>query len=286
MVKKQSESDDRFEDIRIFFTNNYDKFHFLEINRKVSKEHVDRLCGKIQEQGFNKHYALKVVANNGVFFITSGQHRFKAAKQAGVEFAYTVVDSSEKESSVLLEHLGGQKDWNLDAILNFYVHNNIKSYKSFDNFVKGFDFPTSIALKIITGMDIETGKPLEQNYMSLFKAGNFNVARPRLKEAEAIADRISDLINSHDGHLKFGKNVAFIRALYLLINHENFSPKRLQQSLRSSPKGFVVQGKWAETLQAMVDIYNGSLKTNTKRIDFPKIFEPLEKTRRRNRYAN
>lgn len=285
MAKKTVETPDEFEDIRVYRTKRYNKFHFLEQNRKVSKEHVAKLAGKIKEKGFNKNYSIKVIEKDGQYYITSGQHRFKGAQEADAEFYYSIIPPDEKETSFLQEHLGSQKDWNLDAVLNFYVHHDKrnKHYKMFDGFVKNFDFPTGIALVLAIGLDIETGKPLQKAYMNEFKEGHFKISKSRVTAAEVCADRITKIIDSDESYRKFAKNSAFVKAMYLLINHENFTPKRLEQALRTSPRGFVVQGKWAETLQAVTDLYNGTLRN--KKIDFPKIFAPLEKARRKNRFS-
>lgn len=283
-MKKRAE--DRYEDVRLFYTTNYDQFGNLKENREVSKSHVNDLAEDMAKDGFNKHYPVVVFEEKNKLYITSGQHRMLAAKKAGVELVYTIIKPDEKQKSILCpEHRGLFLNWDIPGALNYYVQKNIKSYKSFDTFVQSHDFDPRIALQLVIGFDIETGKHLEKDYINQFKAGKFKIARSRLKLADDIAERITDFINSHEGHLRYAKSIAFIRALYLLFNHENFSLKRLQQALRNTPRGFVVQGKWSETLQAMVDIYNGGLKTNSKKIDFPKIFEPLERARRKNRYT-
>jgi len=277
---------DRHEDIRIYWTKEYGKFRFMLINRKASPEHVNRLAEVIQTEGFDKHYAIKVIEEGDELHIAAGQHRFLASKQIEAEFAYTIVEASEEERAVLREHLTPHKDWNPAAVLNYYVHKGIKEYKMFNEFCATYEFPTETSLKILTGLDLEDGKPLEKNYLGLFRGGALKITKVQLKEAETIADDIADIIAVRDEHNRFSKNAAFIRAVYMLIKHENFSSARLQAALKASPRGFVVQGSWKETLEAFTELYNGTLKHKNKRIDFPKIFEALEKARKRNRYRS
>ena len=272
---------DRTENLTICWTKDYDRFAFSPLNRKVRKKQVEVLYNSMLENGFLKWYFLFVIKVEGRFFITSGQHRFLAAKQAEIPFAYVIVDSTEKEVTMIMEHIGKQSAWNMEDVLHFHTERKLQSYIMFQEFVKSYEFPIPVALQLVIGLDPITGKPLQKNYHSTFKNGDFKVSKIRIREAGQIAEQIHGVISSRDEHSKYAKNSTFIKACYVLLQHKDFRKNRLRQALDTSKRGLRVMGGFAETLEHFTDLYNGTLRT--KRIGFPEIMKNLEKRRARAR---
>jgi len=278
-------NNDPYEDLRIYSTKDYSKFVFLDKNRKVSMEHVKNLKNKIIEHGYIKQFPIKVMPAKEGFLITAGQHRFTACKEGKLKIYYTIINPDEEDLSVMAEHNGGFKDWGDGERLHRFIALKNKNYMLLYDLIRAYDFLNiNTALMLLFGLDNETGQPLIKDIKKQFIDGMLKIRPVQTRKAMEHADTISQIIDRRaEDHLRHAKKSSFLRALYLLITHENFDGKKLAKAIDQSDKGLLSQSNWQETLELMVLLYNG--KTRSKVIKFEKLDESLKRKRQQNRYG-
>lgn len=65
------------EPLKVYKTTNYDKFKFVESNRKVSLRHVKEIISEIQRINLTSENPIKVTRSHEIM---EGQHTFRACK--------------------------------------------------------------------------------------------------------------------------------------------------------------------------------------------------------------
>lgn len=282
---------DKYEDLRIYKTKDFDKFTFLTSNRKVAIPHVKNLRKKIEEHGFDKTTPIKVIKSKGGFAITAGQHRFTACKgvneeDEGLEFFYTIIPNKDVDLSIMSDHHGGFKDWNDSERLHRFVVSKNLNYVRMHDLIRTYPEFMNVqnALMMFYGLHPESGHPLARNAKKLFIDGDLKVSNRKLKEAMEQAETISQIIERREAdHSRHAKKTSFIRALYLIINNPKFDSRKFARAMDKSETGLLSQSNWQETLEHMLLIYNGS--TRSKRLEFKKVMDSLTKTRQRQKYG-
>ena len=116
-------------------TKAYSMFKFRGDNRTINTNHVKYLTKKMKEKGWLK---TSTVVVNGSGEIIDGQHRVKAAIEAGVPIRFRVERRAGIEE--ITEMNMGQKNWSPFDHIHKYVALNNENYIKFDQFVK--EFPT------------------------------------------------------------------------------------------------------------------------------------------------
>ena len=102
-------------------TKDYGKFSFMELNRNLSRNHVERL-----KASFNKAYLLAPILVNEFYEIVDGQHRFTAAKEMGLPVRYVVANGYTIDHVKMLNHEG--KNWNVMDHFMSYAKAGLPAY--------------------------------------------------------------------------------------------------------------------------------------------------------------
>ena len=124
-------------------TCDYDKFGFLESNRKPNDAHVDRLVESMKEE-----YLISPITVNENFDIIDGQHRFKAAQKSGLPVRYIVADGYGVEQMKRFNI--NSSNWGKKEYLEHYIKEGYSEYLKFKLFMETYpDFSMGVALSIV-----------------------------------------------------------------------------------------------------------------------------------------
>jgi len=278
---------DSFEDLRVYKTEDFSKFSFLDENRKVNLEYAKTLRKKIEKHGFDKKSPIIVVVRGNKFAITAGQHRFTACKgteeEEGISFYYTVIEKEEVDFSVMSDHNGGFRDWSDRERLHRFVTKKDPNYRKLHDLIRSYPEFLNVAngLLLLYGLDNETGKPKIPNAKKLFVDGELKVSNRQLKTAMESAETISQIIDRREeDHSIQAKSGSFIRALLLLTTNPDFDARKFDKAISKSKSGLIALRTWKDTLEDMLMIYNGNARA-ANRLEFKKIEESIKQTRQR-----
>lgn len=273
-------ADDSYEEMRVYKTKDFSKFSFVKENRNVNPEHVENVKAKIKENGFSKHYPIRVVEQDDKLAIIAGQHRFTASEALDTPFYYTLIDPEEAGAHILLDHNGGYREWTNPERLHRFITLGNANYKMFGDLMRAYKFlSVNSAMTLVFGLDADSGRSLVRDLQKKFKEGTLEVNKKQLQAAFTIAEKISQVVERRKEHKSIAKRPSFIRCMYLLLHHPNFEMTRFRDVIDKSQGGLRLGNKWQESLEGFVLLYNEGIKKN--RIDFPVIFRPLAKARQR-----
>lgn len=91
----------------IYSTRKYDKFSYIEGNRKPTHDHVRQLIGSFSDN--NSLVATRPVLVNDKFQVIDGQHRFEACRALDLPIYYIIGQSATPDSSMPLKWAGSLK---------------------------------------------------------------------------------------------------------------------------------------------------------------------------------
>ena len=100
-------------------TKKYDVFQYVESNRTIDKNHVNKLVNAIQDKNM---LHLNPIIVNELKQVIDGQHRLEAAKQLGY-YIYYIVDNNVGETEI--SRLNAvKKNWKPIDYVNFWATKN------------------------------------------------------------------------------------------------------------------------------------------------------------------
>ena len=142
---------------KVFFeTNDYESFKFFTFNRDVNKTHVKTLKESITERGFCGVILViltDIFDDLPTYYILDGQHRFTAAKELGVEFAFQIigVDTPLELAKYIADVNNSARGWGTNQFLKVWSDMGIKEYVKLLNIEKDTKIQISPLVKIFTG---------------------------------------------------------------------------------------------------------------------------------------
>jgi len=138
MTKKEYNS------LGIYETENYNKFNFINVNRKISREHVNHLKKSILTN--NMLHAKPIVVDQQLNII-DGQHRFIAAKELGVKIYYAIVNGYEED---IISLNANQRSWQTIDYVQYYAKKGINSYINALDLINRYGAGVSNTIEIIS----------------------------------------------------------------------------------------------------------------------------------------
>lgn len=117
---------------KVYRSYDYDQFHTLEENRRLSPTNVALIEKSIEEVG-PMRVPILCTEKDGKLYIADGQHRFAALKNQGKPIDYIIDDVDIKAIQALNR---GQKNWSKGDYIRSYVREGNEDYKRFTEVVK------------------------------------------------------------------------------------------------------------------------------------------------------
>jgi ParB/Sulfiredoxin domain len=207
-------------DTKIYETVDYSKFSFLDGNRNINPNHLNRL-----KESMVNNYLYTIILVNEKYEIIDGQHRFTVIKELGLLLNYIIVKNyGLKEVQVLNINT---KNWSQSDYADGYANLGNLNYQIYLEFKDKYEFNHEVTLCLLNNSSA-CGKDLRNS----FKGGNFIVRN--IVQASDIADKITQIGEFYDGH----KRRTFVFAMIQVLKNPEFvfdnfiaKLKRLQKKM-------------------------------------------------------
>ena len=145
--------------IKIYKTKDYDKFKFLDHNRKTTNNLVLEECITCH----NKLHLNPIIVSKDMEVI-DGQHRLRIAKKNRLEVYYVIDQDPEIETVQKLNT--GRKNWTLQDYLHHYVSLGIKDYIFLEKIIKSSKIPLNKMVVAFSILDKQSIKKFKEGSLS------------------------------------------------------------------------------------------------------------------------
>ena len=217
----------KVKDGQVFYVRkeHFDRFKFLETNRKVYDAQVSRLTGLLKEPRGQRD-PIKI---NKQWEVIDGQHRLEAAKEGGLDAVMVLMQEDATIDDVIVMNTS-QKKWGWQDFLRTHSHSsrpNHKEYKKLKKFMDDYGLNYKVAIWLLSGNNHDYG-------VEDFEEGNFKV-----KEAEE-ATKQATYLKTIKGYKKVDISVfKFTKAFIALQKlHSKDGKKMLISTLMSKLKKY------------------------------------------------
>jgi len=243
MIQKQKQVN------QVFQTKNYGMFKFREDNRILNKTHITKLTEKMVNVGW---ISGSYVVINEKGEIIDGQHRVKAAINAGVPINYTIERKAGFEQIRSLNQ--NQKNWSLADHIHGYVKENNPNYIKLDNFVKEFpEFRVTESLMFLQN----NSNPVHRD---VFESGQFQVKN--IEKGREWAKNIQQLKPFFEKG--YNKSI-FVRALIKIMSKKpDFKFEEFFHKVQLRPGMIHLCGSVELYTEMIEEIYNYRRRTDEK----------------------
>ena len=230
----------------IYITNDYDKFSFIDGNRNVRPNHVEKLCNSFREV----QLGVPLVVDEH-YRIYDGQNRFMAIKSLDLPIYYQIIDRMTLRMLQLLNSCSS--NWTTSQYCNSYCELGHPEYYKYRSFKKKYKFGARESMNLLAGTNA--------NREQIFADGKF-VCKD-YKNAIKRAEMLTEL----KPYVRFYKKREFVNAMVMLFNNRIYDHSRFVRKLKKRPAELTEQGTKTDYLKVVEKIYNwNELKKNKVRL--------------------
>lgn len=224
----------------VYSTKDYNKFKFRGDNRIVKESHVKGLIENMKLRGWEPG-SYVVINEKGE--VIDGQHRVKAAIQAGVAVHYTIEKKAGFETIRNLNR--NQKNWAITDHIHGFVEENNPHYIKLNNFIKEYK-----ELKVTECMML-CKNSFSSVPRSEFESGNFTTRD--MTKAREWGDYIMSLKPFFKGY----NRSIFVRALVkVLSKKQEFKFDKFLHKVQLRPNLIRMCGTVEQYVEMIEEIYN------------------------------
>jgi hypothetical protein len=238
-------------DVVIHKTRDFDKFKFIDGNRKIIKPHLLSLIKSIEDNG----YLFGIIVVNGAFEIIDGQHRFKACKQLDIPFYYVIKKNYGLDEVHTLNQL--TKNWTMDQFMNSYADMGYREYQMYKFFKEKYNFGHAECMSLLSGSTYRVAGPAVKK----FKHGFFKVTN--LTGATNIAEHVYEFAPYYEGF----RRRCFIFALTRMSKVKDYDRKQMIQKVKFQSAKLIDQVSTKDYLLVLEKIYNFKSRNGYIRFD-------------------
>lgn len=261
-----------YEPNRVYKTDNYDAFSFLNENRYVSIQKVSQL-----EVLIKMHGQQAPIHVNEKMQIIDGQHRFHACKNLGVPVEFMIRPGTVAQNALYYNQ--GGSNWKLKDCIDYYAKTGNEHYKILSKWIEGNpDMAPAVLATILRGeltnrymylskdgalISSDVGKHKAGStgigsdvQVGLFKIRDLEGARRRLYQIRAVLDALPT------GKLAKGKVVS---AMIKMMRNEEFKYDQLVLQIKLYPTKIYPVTSTDECVKMFDDLYNYK-KRNERRV--------------------
>lgn len=252
-----------YEPNRVYKTDNYYMFSFLQENRNIVFEKVRQL-----EVLIKAHGQQQPISVNEKMEIIDGQHRFQACKNLGATVEFMIRPGATAQNA--LHHNQGGSNWKLKDRIHYYAETGNEDYKILRDWSEqNADISIAMVASILRGTGENRAMYLTQNgelkslksqralkessyigsdiHVGLFKIRDIESARRRLYCVRSILDALPA------GKVANGKIVS---ALIKIMKNEKFKYDQLVFQIKSYPTKIYPVTTTEECVKMLDDLYN------------------------------
>lgn len=238
------ENDDEEDEIVNYIrrTKNYAKFSMSPYNRAVAEDRKEEIKKAIQDRNLQADNPIAVDEN---FVILSGQGRFLAIKELGLDLYYMFAKDLTIEDIRKMSDIPGV--WSMEDNLNYWVARKQPAYLTLQSFMATYPWLNlSNAAKLI-GKGRMGGKV----YKETFNTGNFNAGN--LVSGIEIAEMLQDFAKWIPG---FYKSHGFVAVFRLICKDPKYDHKRMMHKMETHHSLLTNQALAEQYYALLSDIYN------------------------------
>jgi hypothetical protein len=234
-----------------FSTKDYNKFSFFDENReaRANSKHVSDLVKCLLQHNFLKTQPIKVTKD---FKIVDGQHRFLAAKKAGVEIYYVFDDRDPYK--VMIEANTYVKAWGTKDFIRFSAKRGNKNHEIMINAVTLYGLPV-VVLGIFA---LDDGQEIEMKFRKWLKSEEFVIGDEENFKllCEVYTQFIAIVQRNTSKSLFYIKSERAAKAFKILCSHPDFDKERLLKNMDICPHLIEQQLNVGAYVQMFEKVYN------------------------------
>lgn len=221
-------------------TRDYDKFSFMDANRKQLRGHIEALKKSFIEVG-NLTKAQPILVNEK-FQIIDGQHRFTACKELELPIYYTVVSHLGISHARTINVL--HKIWRIEDFARSYALSGNINYQKYLDLREDYGYNHTITLSYILN-----GQP--KGCFRIFRKGEFVMPDNGDEQAKDRLDKLAEVSSL----IPF-KDEAFASAFLKVINVEGYKQQRMISKLTNANHLVRRMVTVPDNLRMLEEIYN------------------------------
>lgn len=243
----------------IFETMDYDLFKFKEYNRKIHKNHVDKLVFSLQRSNDLNLYPIVV---DSKMEVVDGQHRLVAARKMGIPVFYVIDDDYDPEKVIQINTT--QMKWSLEDYLNFWMNKGKEDYIKLHNMCKDTGLSLRSTLVWVGGAKSGFGD-------KVFRCGEFHYKMsPQKIIGIHTAKRVIEKYTEKGLKPKtILTSRAFHAALKNFLTNDLVCHSRFLDRIDSAPFMLRCASNWTDYFDQFIEIYNFNTK-NYNRLNIVK----------------
>lgn len=233
---------------KVYCTQDYDAFVFMEANRPVRPSHVSDLKSSMLRYGnLLDLYPIVVlpqkVRGGEKLEIHEGQHRFHAARELREAIYYIRDDTGRLSLRVTQATNTYQQRWSYADYLHSYCVQGHADYLSLRAFLDKYPFPLMMAIQMTHTGDDRASR-LD------FKVGLFKM------RGSSFAIYVGDILRRVSADVSFCWQKGFIAAVAMLARNPEFDPDRLVEKILQNRQNIQKQPGTMDYFDRLLEVYN------------------------------
>lgn len=241
--------------VSVLFTQNLGMFKFHDVNREVDQLRVKRITESMKKDGLK----LVPIIVTSRYIVVDGQHRLKAAMEAGKGIYYIVDDSIPNSTKGIFESARkfnqNMKEWGKKDYIHGFSEQGNESYKTLEQFSK--EFPMfSLTERIMLLQNSGTRHVNKEEFADgKFVIENINVAR----------EWANNLLQLKPYFEKGYNKSVFVRTLLTISEKKpEFKFDEFLHKVKLRPSSIYVCGDKRSYAQMIEEIYNYKRRSEEK----------------------
>lgn len=232
----------------IYETKDYEKFKFMEGNRKVN----DHTYLKLLESMSEEQLMIPILVNKA-FEIIDGQHRYKASRELKLPVYYHIQDDYGIEQVKKANMIGS--NWVKEDFLNMFLAQENETYEYISTLREIYGINLSIIIKLFA---------FYQNKAKNIAARSFEEGTFSLEGAAQVENFLECLLDFKDLEFKYYNTDLFVQSFLSLYNYELYDHAVLKRKMKAKKDLFERKRTRDDYLLFLCDIYNAKLSEKNK----------------------
>lgn len=182
-------------EFKVFETKDYSIFKLIKGNRAINKKHVSKLAFNMINYGWEG----TPIEVNRKMQIIDGQHRYEAAKIAGIAIPYFINRNANIETCVR-ENID-RKNWSYADYINRYIIEGNKNYEMLEDLKKKYNTTNDQTLRALN-IGASNRQKIKDGSLKI-TVEMYNKADRTLRKSKDIKDALNEIrIRGGSGSIK------------------------------------------------------------------------------------
>lgn len=235
--------------MKIYQTNNLDKFVLMGGNREISQSHVNKLVASITNNNMLDANPI-MVTGDGV--VIDGQHRLEAAKQLGVPISYVIVQGDLRVVQALNSNA---KQWSISDYVESYIELGRGEYSALKDFKNKWGVGFTMAAALLMGKYNGDGDKAREIRNGTFKIVDVDWANLVMEWVDSFSEYADNVVR---------RNRSFISAVIVLMESKKITLTKLKHKLTVYAKPLVRYNSRADYMRQIEEIINFKSKSQMR----------------------